>query len=158
MTTRRDFIALLGGSAIAWPLAAHAQQRESMRRIGALMGIAEGNPEARAWVSAFQSGLRELGWVEGRDVQTEFRWPAGDTARMATEARELVRHRPDVILTHASQATAAVREATRTIPNVFVVVADPVGSGFVESIPRPGGNSTGFTNFEQTIAVNGSRS
>jgi putative ABC transport system substrate-binding protein len=146
---RRQFIALFGSVVAAWPLAARAQ--ESMRSVGALMGVAKDDPEAKAWVSAFQAELRELGWIEGQNVRIIYRWPAGDTAVMATQAQELVSLQPDVILTHASPATAAVRKATATLPNVFVVVNDPVGSGFVSSFPRPNGNSTGFTNFEATI-------
>ena len=148
---RREFLSLIGGAATLSPLAARAQPRERIKRIGALMGIAENDPEARAWVSAFQRGLAELGWIEGHNVQMEFRWPAGDTAVMLVQAADLVAHQPDVILSHATPATAAIRKTTRSIPNVFVVVADPVGSGFVDSFPRPGGTSTGFTNFETTI-------
>jgi putative tryptophan/tyrosine transport system substrate-binding protein len=146
---RRAFIRLLGSAATVWPLAAIAQQR--MHIVGALMGVAEHDPEAKAWVSAFQSGLRERGWIGGQNVQIIYRWPAGDTAVMMSQAQELVSLQPDVILTHASPATAAVRKATTSIPNVFVVVSDPVGSGFVSSFPRPNGNSTGFTNFASTI-------
>jgi putative tryptophan/tyrosine transport system substrate-binding protein len=147
---RREFLAALAGAA-TWPLAARAQQGDRMRRIGALMGVAERDPEGKAWVSAFRTALQQSGWIEGRNLQIDFRWPAADIAVMATHAEELVELKPDVILSHASPATAAIRKATRAIANVFVVVADPVGSGFVESFSRPGGNSTGFTNFEQTI-------
>jgi ABC-type uncharacterized transport system substrate-binding protein len=147
---RRDFITLLGGAA-AWPLAARAQQADRLRLVGALMGIAEGDPEGRVWVSAFRKGLEEAGWVEGRNLRLDLRWPSGDTSIMRTQAAELVNQHPDVIVTHATPATIALRHETRVVPNVFVVVADPVGSGFVESFPRPGGNSTGFTNFEPTI-------
>ena len=122
-----------------------------MRRIGALMGVAERDPEGKAWVSVFRTALQQSGRIEGRNLQIDFRWSAADIAVMATHAEELVELKPDVILSHASPATAAIRKATRAIPNVFAVVADPVGSGFVESFSRPGGNSTGFTNFEQTI-------
>jgi putative ABC transport system substrate-binding protein len=115
------------------------------------MGIAEGDPEGRVWVSALRKGLEEAGWVEGRNLRLDLRWPSGDTSLMRAQEAELVNQHPDVIVTHATPATIALRHETRAVPNVFVVVADPVGSGFVESFPRPGGNSTGFTNFEPTI-------
>jgi putative ABC transport system substrate-binding protein len=148
---RRAFITLLGGAAAGWPLGARTQQADRLRLVGALMGIAEGDPEGRVWVSALRKGLEEAGWVEGRNLRLDLRWPSGDTSLMRAQAAELVNQHPDVIVTHATPATIALRHETRAVPNVFVVVADPVGSGFVESFPRPGGNSTGFTNFEPTI-------
>src|ERR1700704_3959584 len=147
---RREFITLLGGAAV-WPLGARTQQADRLRLVSALMGIAEGDPEGRVWVSAFRKGLEDAGWVEGRNLRLDLRWPSGDTSIMRAQAAELVNQHPDVIVTHATPATIALRHETRAVPNVFVVVADPVGSGFVESFPRPGGNSTGFTNFEPTI-------
>ena len=148
---RRGFITLIGGAAAAWPLAARAQQPGRLRSVGVLMGIAEDNPEGQAWVSTFRQALREWGWMEGRNVRIDLRWASGDLATMRAHAAELVKQQCEVIVTHASPATTAVRQETRTVPNVFVVVNDPVSSGFVESIPRPGGNSTGFTNFELSI-------
>jgi putative ABC transport system substrate-binding protein len=106
------------------------------------MGIAEGDPEGRVWVSAFRKGLEEAGWVEGRNLRLDLRWPSGDTSIMRAQAAELVNQHPDVIVTHATPATIALRHETRAVPNVFVVVADPVGSGFVESFPRPGQSVT----------------
>jgi putative ABC transport system substrate-binding protein len=144
---RREFITLLGGAAAAWPIAARAQQSDRVRLVGALMGIAEGDPEGRVWISAFRKGLEGAGWVEGRNLRLDLRWPSGDTSIMRAQAAELVNQHPDVIVTHATPATIALRHETRAVPNVFVVVADPVGSGFVESFHSPGGNSTGFTNF-----------
>jgi len=152
---RRELITLLGGAAASfalWPLAARAQQPERRRLVGALMGIAEGDPEGRAWVSAFRKGLEGAGWIEGGNVQLDLRWPSADLSIMRAQAAELVKQPCDVIVTHATPATVALRAATATVPNVFVVVADPIGSHFVESIARPGGNSTGFTNYEPAIA------
>jgi putative ABC transport system substrate-binding protein len=149
---RREFIMLLGGAAAGiWPFAARAQQSDRVRLVGALMGIAEGDPEGRVWISAFRKGLEGAGWVEGRNLRLDLRWPSGDTSIMRAQAAELVNQHPDVIVTHATPATIALRHETRAVPNVFVVVADPVGSGFVESFHSPGGNSTGFTNFEPTM-------
>ncbi|MBV9532090.1 MAG: ABC transporter substrate-binding protein [Bradyrhizobium sp.] len=146
---RRDFITLLGGgAAAAWPLAGRAQQGEQARRIGVLMAYDESDPEAKSLVSVFTQGLSELGWSTGGNVHLEIRWAAGDVAQMQVLAKELVDVRPDVILANSTPVTAALQQATRTIPIVFVVVADPVGSGFVASLPRPGGNITGFINEE----------
>jgi putative ABC transport system substrate-binding protein len=148
---RREFIALLGGAAASWPLAARAQQR--MRRVGALMGVAPSNGEAQVWLLAFKRALQELGWIEGRNIVVDVRWPAGDVALMKGQASELANNGSEVVLTHASPATAALRQAAPNLPNVFVTVIDPVGSGFVESITRPGGASTGFTNFEPSLST-----
>jgi putative tryptophan/tyrosine transport system substrate-binding protein len=149
---RRDFITLLGGAAAAWPLAARAQQR-SERRVGVFMALAENDPEVRPRVAAFQKGLREVGWIEGRNVHIEFRWAADDTSLMRAYAAELVGLAPDVIVVHAPQLLAAVQRETRSLPIVFVQVADPVGGGFVASLARPGSNTTGFTTFEDTISA-----
>ena len=151
MMRRREFIALLGG-ATAWPLAARAQQPERMRRIGVLMSLAESDPEAQARVAAFRKGLQTLGWAEGRNVRIDIRWAASDAALMEQFAKELVALQPDLILSHNTPTTASWLQQTRSIPIVFVVVSDPVGSGFVASFPRPGGNATGFTNIEPTMA------
>jgi putative ABC transport system substrate-binding protein len=148
---RREFITLLGGAAAAWPLAARAQQSGRVRRIGALMGIAENDPESQARITAFLQRLQELGWTEGRNVRIDYRFAGGDTRRMRAYAAELVGLAPDVILVQSNDGLAALRQETRTVPIVFAVVADPVGSGFVESLARPGGNITGFTIFEPSL-------
>jgi putative ABC transport system substrate-binding protein len=140
---RRTFITLLGGAA-AWPLAARAQQQYRMRRIGFLVGNAE-DRELRSWVAAFREELGKLGWTEGRNIEIDIRWAAADVASMKRFAKELVALQPDLMVTSTTPAAAAMLEQTRTIPVVFVLVADPVGSGYVASLPRPGGNATGFT-------------
>jgi putative ABC transport system substrate-binding protein len=142
---RRDFIKLLGGTATAWPLVARAQQAQRMRRVGILMGGADSDQEGQSSVAAFRDGLRNLGWIEGRNSQIDTRWAAADVELMKRLAQELVALQPDLILTSTTPAAAAMLRQTRDIPIVFVLVADPVGSGFVESLPRPGGNATGFT-------------
>ena len=149
---RREFIGGLGGAALTWPLAAHAQQSEQGRRIGVLMGYGETDPEAKAMLAAFTKGLSELGWSDGRNVQMEVRWAPGNTDLMRTFAKELVNQQPEVILTNSTPVTAAVKRETATIPIVFAVVADPVGSGFVASLPHPGGNITGFGSLETSMA------
>jgi putative ABC transport system substrate-binding protein len=145
---RREFSSLLGGAAAAWPLAAHAQQPDRMRRIGVLMPTGEDDAEGRARAAAFVDGLREVGLIEGRNVKLDYRWGGTDVERLRTLALELVALTPDVLLAGSSPPLAALRPATTTIPIVFVLVSDPVGQGFVESLARPGGNITGFTNFE----------
>jgi putative tryptophan/tyrosine transport system substrate-binding protein len=147
---RRDFITLIGGTAATWPVAARAQQVDRIRRIGVLMGGSE-NPETHLDVVALQKGCENLGWTAGHNAQIEVRWAGGDVAIMRTQAAELVAWRPQVVVTQATPATLAFREATRNIANVFVAVADPVGAGIAESISHPSGNSTGFVNFEPTI-------
>jgi len=149
--TRREFITLLGGAAV-WPLAAHAQQGERMRRIGVLMPFAEDNPVGQARLAAFRQGLQQLGWADGRNVRIDIRWGAGDASLIRTHARELVALGPDVVMAFTSAAVAPLREVTRTVPIVFAVVADAVGAGFVESLVRPGGNVTGFTAYEYAIS------
>jgi putative ABC transport system substrate-binding protein len=147
---RRKFISLLGGAA-AWPLAARAQQSERMRRIGVLMAYAESNVEGQAFVAAFRERLLKLGW--GRNLRSDYRWaPSGDAEATRHFAKELVAVQPNVILAHNTAATAAALEQTHTIPIVFAIVADPVGSGFVTNYSRPGGNATGFTTLEPTMA------
>jgi len=143
---RREFIKVIGGSvAVTWPLAARAQQGERMRHIGVLVLLAEADPEGQARVAAFVQTLQSLGWTTGRNVQIDIRWGVTDAASSRRYAAEMVALAPDVILTGASAATAAVQEATRTLPIVFVNVTDPVGAGYVASLARPGGNITGFT-------------
>ncbi len=149
---RRDFITLLGGAAI-WPVAASGQQGEPMRRIGVLMAVPENDREYQAFLAAFQEGLQKLGWTEDRNIRIDARWaPPGDAEARQRFAKELVALEPDLILSHATPTTAALLQQTRTIPIVFATVSDPVGSGFVASFPRPGGNVTGFTNIEPTMA------
>jgi putative ABC transport system substrate-binding protein len=145
---RRDFITLLGGAAVAWPLAAQAQQAGRMRRVGALMGWSEDNPQYRAWLAAFVQGLAHAGWVDRRDVRIDVRWTHADFDKARTFAKELVALQPDVILAGTTPVTAALLRETRTIPIVFAVVSDPVGAGFVGGLARPGGNVTGFINVE----------
>jgi putative tryptophan/tyrosine transport system substrate-binding protein len=149
---RREFITLLGGAA-AWPLAALAQQSEQMLRIGVLMGYAENDPEGEARVAAFREGLQNLGWVEGRNIRIDTRWATpGDAVSRQRFAQELAALRPDLILSHGTPTTATLLQQTRTIPILFAGVSDPVGSGFVASFPRPGGNITGFITMEPTMA------
>ena len=149
---RRDFITVLGGTAVVLPLAARAQS-DRVRRIGVLMAHAENDPEFQAYIAAFREGLQKLGWTEGRNIRIDSRWGALDDAESRQRsAKELVALQPDLILTQNTPPTASMLQQTRTIPIIFVVVADPVGSGFVESLARPGGNATGFTAMEPTIA------
>jgi putative tryptophan/tyrosine transport system substrate-binding protein len=148
---RRDFIKGIGGSATAWPLAALAQQGERMRRIGVLMNIGADDPEAPALVGAFSQGLGESGWIIGRNARIDYRWYQGAEAARAYAA-ELLALTPNIILASATPGTMAVKQLTRTMPIVFTRVADPVGSGIVDSLARPGGNITGFMNFEFTFA------
>jgi putative ABC transport system substrate-binding protein len=149
---RRAFISLVGGAA-AWPLAALAQQPSGqMRRIGALMGVAESNVESQTWIAAFREELQKLGWAEGRNIRIDVRWAMADGEAMQRFAKELVGLQPDLLFSTNTPTTAILLQQTRTIPIVFVQVTDPVGSGFVASIPRPGGNATGFSTMEPTIA------
>jgi putative ABC transport system substrate-binding protein len=149
---RREFIGSLGGVA-AWPLAARAQQPERMRRIGVLMGQAADDPQGKARVAAFLQGLQILGWTDGRNVRIDIRWSPGNPDDMRRNAAELIALAPDVILGSGSPAVGPLLQATRTVPVVFAAVIDPVGAGFVESLARPGGNATGFTNFEYGTSV-----
>jgi putative ABC transport system substrate-binding protein len=149
---RREFITLLGGAA-AWPVAARAQQRERMRRIGVLMNLAADDPEGQARLAAFLQSLQEAGWTVGRNAQIDIRWGAGDTPQIRKQAVEMVALVPDVILASSPLVLAPLRDATRTIPIVFAAVSDPVAAGFVASLSRPGGNATGFTVFEWGFSV-----
>ena len=144
---RRDFITLLGGAA-AWPLAARAQQPQRMRRIGVLMNLAADDPEAPARVAALAQGLQERGWRVGSNVRIDYRWAAGDADRVRRYAQELLALAPDVTLATAAPGVVSLQQTTQTVPIVFVGVADSVGAGLVESLARPGGNTTGFTLFE----------
>jgi putative tryptophan/tyrosine transport system substrate-binding protein len=148
---RREFITLVGG-AMAWPLAARAQQPGRMRRVGVLMAFDENDPEAKAYLSGFTQGLAELGWTDGRNLRMDVRWAAGNVDRMRMSAKELLDLQPDVILAHGTPATAAFQRETRTISIVFASVSDPIGDGLVASLPHPNGNITGFISQEATVA------
>jgi ABC-type uncharacterized transport system substrate-binding protein len=147
---RNEFIAALWW-AVVWPLAGHAQQPERVRRIGVLMLWREADPLAQKSQTAFEQALRRFGWVEGKNIRIDYRFPAGDPALFKSYAAELVGLSPDIILTAATPGVAALRQQTRTIPVVFGFVADPVGQGFVQSLARPGGNITGFSSFETAL-------
>ena len=149
---RRELLAALGGAA-AWPLAARAQQAERVRRIGVLMPLAADDPEGQSRLTAFAQGLQEFGWSEGRNVRIEYRWFAGDVERARKYAAELVGRAPDVILATGSPSVIPLLQLTRTLPIVFVQIADPVGAGLIESLERPGGNATGFAVFEYAISA-----
>jgi putative tryptophan/tyrosine transport system substrate-binding protein len=148
---RREFITLLGGAAAAWPLAVRAQQTERVRRIGVLMSFAESDPEAQAWLAAFREGLQKLGWTEGRNVRIDYRWVMFDLVSIQRSAKEVVALQPDLILSASTPVTASLLRETRTIPIIFTNIVDPVGSGFVKSLSRPGGNITGFLNLEPSM-------
>jgi putative ABC transport system substrate-binding protein len=148
---RRQFISLFGSTVAAWPLGARAQQANHIRRIGVMISLAENDPEAQANATALSEGLEKLGWTEGRNIRSDYRWGVGDPARARAAVKELLALSPDVILPATTQMLAAVKEATGSVPVVFVNISDPVGTGFVESLARPGGNVTGFTNFEYAM-------
>src|SRR5712692_3709340 len=148
---RREFISLIGGAA-AWPLAAHAQQTSGMRRIGVLMPLAAEDTEGQARIAAFLQGLQQLGWSDGRNVRIDYRWTAGDADRIRRYAVELAALAPEVILATGSPTLGPLLQATRAVPIVFVLVPDPVGAGYVDSLARPGGNATGFTTYEYGIS------
>ena len=150
---RREFITLLGGAA-AWPLDARAQQAERMRRVGGLIAFPEDDPEAKARLAAFRQGLAKRGWAEGRNVQLNYRFAApGNTAQYLALARELIGLQPDVILAHSTAVTATLQRESRTVPIVFVNVSDPIGSGFIASLARPGGNLTGVMHYSEASIV-----
>jgi len=153
MMKRRDFISLLGGVAVAWPLAAYAQQGELMRRIGVLTPFASDDPAEQTNVLAFEQALAQLGWIDGRNARIDIHWGAGDPERIRRYAAELVALAPGVILAVASATTGPLLQATHTVPVVFVQVAEPVGAGFVETLSRPGGNATGFMLYEYGIGA-----
>src|SRR5450830_975622 len=149
---RREFITFLGGAAAAWPIAAHAQQPTKVPRIGVLMPLAADDPEAQARLAAFQQRLQQLGWTIGRNVRIEYRWSAGNADDTRKYAAELAALAPDVILANGGAAVEPLLQATRSVPIVFVIVPDPVGSGFVDSLARPSGNATGFMQFEYSLS------
>jgi putative tryptophan/tyrosine transport system substrate-binding protein len=152
MTSRRDFITLLGGAAVAvWPLGTRAQQ-ERMRRIGVLTPFTADDAEGHARLTAFAQGLQQLGWTVGQNIRIDYRWGDGKPDTMRKFADELVSLAPDVILANSSAAVSPLLQATRIVPIVFAAVADPVGAGYVETLARPGGNATGFTALEYSIA------
>jgi putative ABC transport system substrate-binding protein len=149
---RREFITLLGGAAVAWPLAGRAQQRELMRRIGVLMNLAADDAEGQARLAAFLQGLQEAGWAVGRNVRIDLRWGAGNADLFRAQASELVTLAPDAILASSVPVVTPLLQATRGVPIVFVQVVDPVAAGFVDSLARPGGNATGFMSYEYSLS------
>jgi putative ABC transport system substrate-binding protein len=149
---RREFMALLGVAGAAWPLVARGQERERGRRVGILMNQVANDPEAQGRILAFAQAMQQFGWTDGRNLRIDIRWSTGAVADNRKYAAELVALAPDVILAHSSPALATLLQATRTLPIVFTVVADPVGAGYVDSLARPGGNATGFTNFEYALS------
>jgi putative tryptophan/tyrosine transport system substrate-binding protein len=151
---RREFITLLGGAAAAWPLAARAQQGERMRRVGIFIGAtAAGDADGQARIDVFRQAMELLGWTTGRNLQIEYRWGMADPAKVRKYAAELVAFAPDVILSSGTASLAQLLQETRTVPIVFANVADPVGAGFVDSLSRPGGNATGFMQFEYSLSA-----
>ena len=150
---RRDFITLLGGVAVAWPLAARAQQPEPMRRIGVLMLYPETDPEGQLRATAFRQGLQKLGWIVGRNVQIDFQWGLGDANWLRSAAAQLLRLAPDVILANGTPAAKTMQQASRTVPVIFIAGSDPVLDGLVPSLAHPGGNLTGFYVFEPSFGA-----
>jgi len=152
MMRRREFISLIGGAA-AWPSPARAQQTQRVPRIGVLMARAANDPEGQKQAAALQRGIEELGWSPGRNVEIEYRWAAGDASRAQALAKELLDWRPDILVVNSTPSLVAARQATSTIPIVFVAIADPVAQGFVQSLARPGGNITGFGSEEPAMGA-----
>ena len=151
---RREVLAVLGGAVPTWPLVAHAQQPDRIRKVGVLMGAVANSAHGQARIAAFQQGLQQLGWTEGRNLRIDTRWPAaGNSDEIRRYALELLALTPDVILATGSISMAPLLQTTRAVPIVFVQVVDPVGSGFVDSLARPGCNATGFTNFEYGLSA-----
>jgi len=148
---RREFITLVGAAAATWPLGARAQQPDRVRRIAVLAGYGEDDPQGRAYLAAFQQRLNELGWVVGRNVRIDYRWAHGDSDRARMLAKELVELRPDVLLGEATSSVMALKQMTSVVPIVFTNLSDPIGSGLVANLAKPGGNVTGFTNFESSM-------
>jgi putative tryptophan/tyrosine transport system substrate-binding protein len=150
---RREFLICGGGAAVAWPFGANAQQADRMRRVGVLLSQTPDDPEVQGRVAAFRQALQQLGWTDGRNLQIEIRWSAGDVEHIRNNARELAAFAPDVILGAGNASVGALVQATRSVPIVFVTAADPVGAGFVNSLARPGGNATGFLAFDYSISA-----
>ena len=148
---RRDFIKVVGGAAATWPLAARAQQGERMRRVGALLAMAEGDPDKNLRVAAFEQGLRQLGWTVDDNLRIDYRWVTSDVER-SRYAAELISLKPDVLFASSGAVVGALLQATRTVPIVFVTVIDPVGGGWVSSLARPGGNATGFASYDFSLS------
>ena len=153
MIGRREFITLLGGAAVAWPFSVRAQQGERMRRIGVLMFTTSDEPESQARITALGQGLQEAGWSVGRNVRIDVRWSGGDFERVRRDAQELVSLGPDVLVAGIGPTTQAFQQISRTLPIVFAQSVDPVGLGIIKSMARPGGNATGFTQFEYTLSA-----
>jgi putative ABC transport system substrate-binding protein len=149
---RRSFLTLLGGAAATWPIGVRAQQSNPMRRIAVIMGFPEGDPYGQAYVLAMREKLESLGWVENRNIRIDYRWAGGDSEKARAFAKELIAMTPSVIVTSTNQVTETVRRETRNIPIVFASLGDPVGSGLVASLNRPGGNVTGFPAFVEAMA------
>src|SRR5580700_1583226 len=147
---RRDFVTVLGGAAIAWPLAASAQQSDRVRRISVLIPYAESDPEGQAGAAALLQSLEKRGWTVGRNLRIDYRWSVDTVERTHAAIAEVLAPAPDVILTNTSRTVAALQQATRTVPIVFTMIYEPVAQGFVASLAHPGGNTTGFTNVEAT--------
>jgi putative ABC transport system substrate-binding protein len=148
---RRQFIFALGGATVAWPLAARAQQADRVRRIGVLMGLEASDPGGQSEAAALKRGLQELGWTEARNLEIKYSWSGSEPDRIQSSAKELVGQQCEVIVARSTPVVAALLKETHTIPIVFTVVVDPVGSGFIQTFARPGGNVTGFQNFEFTM-------
>jgi ABC-type uncharacterized transport system substrate-binding protein len=149
---RRELITLLGGAVATWPLAARGQQTDRMRRVGVLMPAAADNSQFQSWVGAFLQGLGHAGWTIGRNVRIDTRWATFNADDIRRHAAELVSLAPDVILAFGASTMPPLLQATRAVPIVFVNVVDPVGAGFVDGLSRPGGNATGFTSYEYSLA------
>jgi putative ABC transport system substrate-binding protein len=148
---RREFLGVLGGAAAAWRLEARAQDAGTVRRVGVLSSIGESDLEAQAMAAAFQQALRKAGWVDGRNLRIDHRWAAGIPGRVEVFAQQLIALQPDVVVAHTTPSVMALRKETDTIPIVFLQVSDPIGSGFITNLAHPGGNITGFTNFEAAM-------
>jgi ABC-type uncharacterized transport system substrate-binding protein len=150
---RREFITLLGGAAVGWPLAARAQQPRRMRRIGVVTALRDDDPSMKRQLAEFRRALETLGWADGKDVEFVYFYAAGSPERAREFAKDVIRIHPDVIVAHTTPATAALHQATRTVPIVFVSISDPVAGGFVTNLAHPGGNLTGFTNYEFSMGA-----
>jgi putative ABC transport system substrate-binding protein len=150
---RRQLITLLGGAAVAWPLGTRAQQADRMRRVGVLSSLTADDPEGQTRMAVFREALQGFGWTDGRNLQIDLHWSGGDAEGLRSNAADLATHAPDVILGAGNSSIAALLQATRSVPVVFVTATDPVGAGFVNSLARPGGNATGFLAFDYSISA-----